>query len=463
MNKQLEKFYLQIVSKYFRNANTFITFANINKKCQDVLAMFHFNPIERIDLFPNIQTQYVKNECDYNSSIPRHKLCKTVRYDEYLDKKQKYQEFNKIIFDFHSYANKIGKDKIKQKLILPSLISGFTSYAFECVTSITSLMLTTNIKSIPDNCFNGCSNLIELNLPDSITSIGNGAFFNTNSLSAIVIPSSVSAIEHDIFNKNNGLISFRCYATTQLPRYFFRVLSNVSDIIIRRTKKVNYLIPHRFVQLFHDQGVENGDTYFCHVDVVHYKLANKHHLNSDGNLKQVIIPEGVNEISQGTFESFYSLTSIDFSTSIVRIGTNAFAGCSNLTSIDLPISITHLEYGAFQNCRQLREITIPENCKLIDDYAFAGCRSLEKLDILGNVKKIHCNTLCNCTNLTVITFAKRIAQFHKNALDSCDNMIFMRSDSNDSKTPLNYRVGLYFRMGGLTNPMICFTQKDLEI
>ena len=50
-------------------------------------------------------------------------------------------------------------------------------------------------------------------------------------------------IEHDIFNKNNGLISFRCYATTQLPRYFFRVLSNVSDIIIRRTKKVNYIEP----------------------------------------------------------------------------------------------------------------------------------------------------------------------------------------------------------------------------
>ena len=59
MNKQLEKFYLQIVSKYFTTARTFSTFATINKKCQDVLAMFHFNPIQQHKFFPNIETQYV--------------------------------------------------------------------------------------------------------------------------------------------------------------------------------------------------------------------------------------------------------------------------------------------------------------------------------------------------------------------------------------------------------------------
>lgn len=70
---------------------------------------------------------------------------------------------------------------------------------------------------------------------------------------------------------------------------------------------------------------------------------------------ELIIGEGVTEISSCQFESFTSLSKVDFPTSLVRIGAKAFRGCIRLTSIRLP-SLGSIGREAFANCSSLHTV-----------------------------------------------------------------------------------------------------------
>ncbi len=79
-------------------------------------------------------------------------------------------------------------------------------------------------------------------------------------------------------------------------------------------------------------------------------------------LKQVVIPEGVERID-------------DF----------AFSGCSNLEKVTLPVSLQSLGYEAFRDCSKLKSIEIPRKVGLIGDYCFYRCHSLKELNLLSEV------------------------------------------------------------------------------
>ena len=73
---------------------------------------------------------------------------------------------------------------------------------------VTSLVLPSNLTSVPARCFYRCNHITSLSIPDSYTSIGASAFYNCTALSGdLVLPSSITSIGSDAFIGCNALNS----------------------------------------------------------------------------------------------------------------------------------------------------------------------------------------------------------------------------------------------------------------
>ncbi len=116
-------------------------------------------------------------------------------------------------------------------------------------------------------------------------------------------------------------------------------------------------------------------------------------LNYRGSREEVIIPEGVREISARAFQNVYArymlkgrllykpyednLTSIVLPKTLKVIGANAFDGRIALKSIEIPEGVEQIGAEAFMGCRALKSINIPKSVKMIGEDAFRECSSLK--------------------------------------------------------------------------------------
>jgi len=78
----------------------------------------------------------------------------------------------------------------------------------------------------------------------------------------------------------------------------------------------------------------------------------------NGGLGSIIIPEGVTEIKDYTFEGCGFLSSVVIPEGVTYIGRYAFNGCNSLISIIIPVSVTRIENYAFYNGGRLKNFTL---------------------------------------------------------------------------------------------------------
>ena len=103
-------------------------------------------------------------------------------------------------------------------------------------------------------------------------------------------------------------------------------------------------------------------------------------------IKQIVISEGVQNISDCAFYGCSDLKSITIPKSVTSIGNYAFYCCSNLTSLTIPenASVKSIGNSAFYGCSDLKSITIPKSVTSIGNYAFYCCSNLTSLTIPEN-------------------------------------------------------------------------------
>ena len=122
------------------------------------------------------------------------------------------------------------------------------------------------------------------------------------------------------------------------------------------------------------------------------KMANYYGLNFHTNapwgyeITQVIIEDGVTNISQYAFYGCSELQTISIPGSVQQIDKHAF-DYSGLTSITLPEGLTKIGEGAFNQCTSLRSVTLPNSLTEIGDWAFQSC-PMTSIVISKNVKHI---------------------------------------------------------------------------
>ena len=103
-----------------------------------------------------------------------------------------------------------------------------------------------------------------------------------------------------------------------------------------------------------------------------------------GEIKKVVIENGVKNIGNKAFRNCVKLTSVEIPSSVTSIGDDAFSGCYNLTSVEIPNFVTSIGNWAFEDCPLITSIEIPSSVTSIGDMAFNKCYRLNSVTFKGS-------------------------------------------------------------------------------
>ena len=98
------------------------------------------------------------------------------------------------------------------------------------------------------------------------------------------------------------------------------------------------------------------------------------------NVKQLMLPKGVNDIGSYAFSNNEKLNLISLSSSLKVIGSQLFENCYSLETIEFEpgIQIEKIP-GLFIRNTKVRKITVPKNVSSTDTNAFEQCSTLERI------------------------------------------------------------------------------------
>lgn len=318
------------------------------------------------------------------------------------------------------------------KISVPAEIDGHTVTAidddvFKDKAFLEKVYLNVPLVSVGDSAFEGCTSLYFVSLPEDFAQIGEKAFYGCNSLKTISIPMSVNKIGTDAF-KNissqsvisvsmdevkalliasgyNGEISF---VPENNPDDYVLMTGSAGAMVKSYTgEKSKISIPQKMSE-------QDG---FTTVAILAYGFANNNDITSVivpdtvtwigdygfcncANLKKLVLPRKLANISAHMLEGSQSLTSVNIPDTVEEIGDYAFRNCYSLAEIEIPEGVTEIGTGAFEGCTALKSITIPSTVKKFGKNAFQGISTaatinVPTLDIYYTLKAAGCNVNIN--------------------------------------------------------------------
>lgn len=106
----------------------------------------------------------------------------------------------------------------------------------------------------------------------------------------------------------------------------------------------------------------------------------------DGDMKNVVIPEGVRVIAGDVEE-------IDRSKRLQGVKTDGvfyfpFNACESIETVTMPDSVEEIGPKAFEHCANLRSVKFSKNLKKIGLSAFLGCKKFTEITLPASVTKI---------------------------------------------------------------------------
>ncbi|ELP91709.1 hypothetical protein EIN_519060 [Entamoeba invadens IP1] len=97
---RLERYYVMIVSKYFKDIGDFIKLVHVCKKFAEIPAMFHYNPVSmkgKNKFFSNVETLHMYSK--YDEDDDRYSKCVyeyLLSYSVYLELKSNCSTLKKF-------------------------------------------------------------------------------------------------------------------------------------------------------------------------------------------------------------------------------------------------------------------------------------------------------------------------------------------------------------------------------
>ena len=205
---------------------------------------------------------------------------------------------------------------------------------------------------------------------------------------------------------------------------------------------------------------------WCNINFESYFKTNplstaSHLFLNDEEIHDLVIPDGVNTITDHAFYYFSGLTSVKIPSSVTSIGYECFAYClgiktveigdnasqeastvlgrrifymcNNIDSVVLGNNIVEIGKDAFDGCKAIRSIVIPNSVKTIGSHAFLGCESLESVQLSENLKSIEWATFSSCTNLKSVIIPDGVEFLGETAFGYCTNLTEVKLPSNLKK------------------------------
>ena len=232
--------------------------------------------------------------------------------------------------------------------------------AFSGCTELYSVSLPASVTEIRSSAFMGCSYLHDVSLSEGLTAIGDYAFYECSTLQVVTLPDSVTFIGFDPF--------CRCSA-----------LEGVA--------------------------VKSGNRKYTSVDGVLFTADMSTLIAYPGgkDAAEYAIPQGVQVIGDGAFDSVANLQSVTIPEGVTTIGETAFLW-SQIQSVTLPASVTTIADGAFSYCVNLQSVTLPEGVESLGDAAFCGS-GIQSIVLPASVSSVGSSAFTSCSALEKIETA----------------------------------------------------------
>lgn len=192
-------------------------------------------------------------------------------------------------------------------------------------TTIESIIIGNEVKSIGTFAFLGCTNLYSIEFGNKVEKIGQCVFEHCNNLKKIKIPNSVSSID--------GAIFVDC--------------TNLESIVVESDNKV----------------FDSRDNCNAIIETEKNKLIN--------GCKNTIIPSSIVSIGSSAFRNCNSLNSIEIPDNVVSIGGLAFYMCEKLSKVVIWGNVKEIGSAAFEGCTELKDFyCYAKNVPSVERLAF---------------------------------------------------------------------------------------------
>ena len=315
-------------------------------------------------------------------------------------------------------------------------------------TNIDDVIIPDNVRFIENEAFYNCNNLTNVTIGSSVEEICNAAFKNCVNLKTVIIKASTVPefcnYEDEFANNANDRIiyvpskSFLDYQNAW-PQYICQdnLMPNTEPLIIIFTVESG----DNYIQLFNLESTDyNIEDYFekIIIDDVERRLSyyydnqpyyisvgehtvkyvikdrvtiSEELFSDNGNITNIIIPEGIQYIYAYAFSSTNIHTLVIPST-VNYISNNAFINCNDLEYIE--VDNHNNTYDSRNNCNAIiqtsnntlilgcKNTVIPNTVTRLDTYAFTGS-GIQSIEIPANVSTIGDRTFQDCYSLRSIT------------------------------------------------------------
>ncbi|EDR29926.1 hypothetical protein EDI_233880 [Entamoeba dispar SAW760] len=370
--KKIDVYSMQIILKYLEEEEDFINVVLVNSKFKEVLDRLRTNTIQVTrssrKLFQFIQTQRVFSKHDFIiGGLHHYVIDYCIDYHTFIKKQNFRIIWKRIKFTSHDHEE-FGNQ-------IPDCVHIIGDYAFESC-DFETINLPTSLTEIRRSAFRLCTNLKELIIPNSVKVIGDSTFYECVSLSNISLPTSIKVLPENLFGDCLSL------TTIHIPSSVTQIANNCFENCAGLIKIV---IPSSVIYL--------GENCFCSCELLTsvvlcgQKIIPNYCFSRCSNLISVEFDTSLERIGNKSFFNCIHLSKIDLITSLKEIGTRAFSWCNALKQIDIPSSVNYIGEGAFSNCLNLTKLVIHSEQCYIEEHLFDGCDSLVqmKLPLINNI------------------------------------------------------------------------------
>ncbi|MDE5567801.1 MAG: leucine-rich repeat domain-containing protein [Muribaculaceae bacterium] len=308
---------------------------------------------------------------------------------------------------------------------LPNFVQTIGSSAFSGCTGMTSVEIPNSVKTIGSSAFYGCTELTSMAIPDGVKYIGASAFGGCTGLTSVKIGSLVETIGSTAFSgcsklasveipvavKSIGASAFSgCNGLTSVKASWDKPLAISEDVFSEDTYTNAMLdIPENTIVDYLAQTDTWGKFSNLSIDDTATKVF------SDDVFKYRLIENPDNREAVLINGDYSSMTEANIP--------YRFTDESDSTN-PVRYNVTAIGPNAFKGCTKLKAVNINSRATLtsIGESAFDGCTGLTSFTMPAELTDIKASAFYNCTGLTEIKLNDKLTTIGESAFYNCKSL-----------------------------------------
>lgn len=141
----------------------------------------------------------------------------------------------------------------------------------------------------------------------------------------------------------------------------------------------------------------------------------------EGELKKVVIKDGVTNVSNYALFFLPAATQITLPESVTSIGRYGIALCSKLNGISLPRAVTAIgDFGLAGN--SFTAVSLPDGLQALGRGAFDACASLSGMTLPAAITAVPDKCFNDCTKLLTVNYKGEVTAIGERAFEGCKSL-----------------------------------------